>query len=129
MERWDPKWADEDIFDKCSSRDCNRLGIWYHKGKAYCDKHWGIKRRSQAFFDKNVAEGKCQCGRAEPLPGQKLCQACKDKLLRIRNGYAEAGLCKECDRCPPDGTYYCSDCKKKHAYEEKRRQRREKQLA
>ena len=117
----DGSQADEDFNDTCCRRKCDRLGIWYVSGRAYCTEHWSVYRSNTRRTLGLIERGLCACGRPPAVGHNRKCHACVDVQAKRVERYIEQGLCldcgklkeradiKRCDACHArHGSYYWS---------------------
>ena len=90
--------ADEDFDDTCCRRACERLGIWYVDGRAYCPEHWSVYRSNTRRTVGLLERGLCTCGRPAAVGNIRKCHACVDVQAKRVARYIEQGLCMDCGK-------------------------------
>ena len=88
--------ADEDFDDTCCRQACDRLGIWYAGGRAYCQTHWSVYRSNDRRTTYLRGRGMCGCGKQ--AHGRAQCQSCVDVQNKRVHGHREKGLCITCGK-------------------------------
>ena len=88
--------ADEDFDDTCCRQACDRLGIWYAGGRAYCQRHWSIYKSNARRRAALRERGMCGCGKE--AHGRAQCQACRKVQDKRVDGHRAQGLCIGCGK-------------------------------